>query len=279
MGSDPLGRGSRRRWLAAGALGGVLAVVTAGCAARSRLAVPQGIPQPSPEAAARIASALAPCRDVRALSAEVAVSGRLGGQRVRGRLLIGVERAGRLRLEGLAPFGEPVFVLVADGGPATLLLPRDRRVLDGADPAEVLDALAGIRIAGDDLLALLCGCVAAGEASGASLVNSLDAAKVGAHARAFAARRAGSPRVVLGEISAGGAPLLVGYAAFAPDARPREIHLERPGRAAEVALRLRLSQPEYDPQLPGDAFVVRLPPGTQPLTLDELRDSSPLAAR
>jgi hypothetical protein len=63
---------------------------------------------------------------------------------MRGRVLAGVV-PGALRLEGVAPFGGPVFILVADGVHGTLLLPRDR-VLQDAAAEDILDALVGIRL-------------------------------------------------------------------------------------------------------------------------------------
>jgi hypothetical protein len=66
-----------------------------------------------------------------------------------------------LRLEGVAPFGTPVFILVADGSRGTLLLSRDRRVVRDADVADILDALIGLRLGPDDLRAVLSGCVKA----------------------------------------------------------------------------------------------------------------------
>ena len=68
------------------------------------------------------------------MQAELGLSGRAAGQRMRGRVLAGLV-PGALRLEGVAPFGAPVFILVADGMRGTLLLSRERRV--------VLDARAG----------------------------------------------------------------------------------------------------------------------------------------
>lgn len=257
---------------------GVL-IASSSCAPRAGLVLPAGTGQPSERAEASFATAAASCRDVASLSAEIAVSGRLAGQRIRGRLLLGVERGGRLRVEALAPFGEPVFVLVADGGQATLLLPRERRVLEGADAAEVLDALSGVAVAGDDLLALLAGCVASGAVSQGAAVGPMAVVRVGARARAWVGEQAGRARVVMGELATGQAPLLVGYAGFAADDRPREVRLERHGPAGEVALLLRLSQLDYDRPLSGDAFLIRMPPGVRPVTLDELRRTSPLAAR
>lgn len=270
--------GGRRALGPAGVCALVVAAAAA-CAPRAGLVLPSGTPQPSPVAAARYAEASIACRDVRGMSAEVAVSGRLGGQRVRGRLLVGLERGGRLRLEALAPFGEPVFVLVADRGPATLLLPRDRRVLDGVEVPDVLDALAGVGVAADDLLAMLAGCVATGEATDGALLDSTAVVRVGERARAFVGDGGRPGRIVMGEITGGAAPLVIGYSAFAADGRPREVRLERAGPAAPSMLLLRLSQLEYDQPLPPDAFAVRLPGQVRPLTLDELRRSSPLAAR
>ena len=88
------------------------------------------------------------------LQAELGLSGRAAGQRMRGRVLAGLV-PGALRLEGVAPFGAPVFILVADGERGTLLLSRDRRVVRDAAPEEILNALVGIRLGPDDLRAML----------------------------------------------------------------------------------------------------------------------------
>ena len=64
------------------------------------------------------------------MQAELGLSGRAAGQRMRGRVLAGLV-PGALRLEGVAPFGAPVFILVADGTRGTLLLSRERRVVAG----------------------------------------------------------------------------------------------------------------------------------------------------
>ena len=54
-----------------------------------------------------------------------------------------------MRLEGVAPFGPPAFILVARGGEATLLLPRDelnriwvlRKVLNPLSAVEAMELL------------------------------------------------------------------------------------------------------------------------------------------
>ena len=63
---------------------------------------------------------------------------------MRGRLLAGLAAPASARLEAVAPFGPPVFIFVARDDEATLLLPRDRRVLEHGRPTAVLDAVAGV---------------------------------------------------------------------------------------------------------------------------------------
>ena len=48
---------------------------------------------------------------------------------MRGRAIAGFDLPGSLRLEGVAPFGPPAFILAGRDEAATLLLPRENRVL------------------------------------------------------------------------------------------------------------------------------------------------------
>ena len=63
-----------------------------------------------------------------------------------------------MRLEGLAPFGAPVFVLAARPGSAVLLLPRETAVARGTSALELLDAVVGVALTPQDLLAIVSGC-------------------------------------------------------------------------------------------------------------------------
>ena len=85
---------------------------------------------------------------------------RAAGQRIRVRLIAGLAAPDRIRLEAMAPFGPPVFILASAGEDTTLLLPRDDRVLRGEPPAAILEALAGIRVTPAALRRLLAGCPA-----------------------------------------------------------------------------------------------------------------------
>lgn len=257
----------------------VLAMLAASCAPKVDVALPTGSPQPSPAAVATFERLAAPCRSVDSATAEMAVAGRLGAQRVRGRMLVGVGDEGRLRIEALAPFGEPLFVLAAQAGRATLLLPRDGRVLRDAPTGDVLDALAGLDVDAGDLRALLMGCVAEGAPADGVEIGDFASVRIDEDARAFMRTVDGVERIVSGELSAAGAPVLVGYEDFGPDARPRLLRIVRRSRPQGVALQLRLSQVDTTSGLPAEAVDVRVPDDARPISLDELRRSSPLAAR
>ena len=74
------------------------------------------------------------------------MSGRAGGERVRGRILAGLEAGGAVRLEAVAPFGAPFFILAGRNERATLVLPRERRVFQDTGVAEVLERLTGLTL-------------------------------------------------------------------------------------------------------------------------------------
>ena len=150
----------------------ILAMAAPACGPR-RVVLPTGAGTPTADYAPSFNLATASCRNVRSLTADLALSGRAGRQKIRGHVLAGFA-PGALRLEGVAPFGGPVFILVADAGGGTLLLPRDRRVLQSASPAEILQALVGVRLSPDDLLAALTGCVKAGATPAGARAYSTD---------------------------------------------------------------------------------------------------------
>ena len=127
--------------------------------------LPSGPGVPAADAAEALTQALAACRAHPHLSApKLRVSGKVGGQRLRGRLLAGLAAPASAYLEAPAPFGA-----------AGLHLSRARRRCDAAAAARSARARArptGGRARGDrracrsvpaDLRATLTGCAAAGE--------------------------------------------------------------------------------------------------------------------
>lgn len=234
-----------------------------------RVRLPGGAGTPAPDFAPAYAEARAACQNVRTMQAELGLSGRAAGQRVRGRVLAGLV-PGALRLEGVAPFGAPVFILVADGMRGTLLLSRERRVVRDAPPEEILNALVGIRLGPDDLRALFGGCLrAAAEPTAARAHGSewlaIDLASGGT---IYLRRIGGAWRIVAGRY--GG--LEVDYAAFQGD-RPSQIVL----RGTDLNLALALDQVEMNGDLPRDELVaLKIPDGVTPLSLEQLRRAGPL---
>ena len=145
-----------RRGRAAAA--GALAALLGACGPPARPSLPSGSGTPFPGFAAAYSQAIDDCAKVTTITAELALSGRAGGTKLRGRINAGLAAPGDIVLEGLAPFGKPVFVLFGRNGQATLWLPRDERVLRGASPAAIVEALAGVSLTPSELRAVVSGC-------------------------------------------------------------------------------------------------------------------------
>ena len=266
----------------------VLALVLAATVACGRPAVrvPAGPWTPDDRARAAFDDATRACRGIRTFSAEVAVAGRSAGGRVRGRLVAGFERPGRVRLEGVAPFGAPAFILAAREERAILLLPRERRVLAGAQTQDVLEALAGLKRSADDLLALLGGCVASAiEPSGGSVNPSgWMTVDLGAGLSTFLRRDGGVWRLMRGlqrGDTASSPPWMVEYGEFVSGfpalIRLQDVTASPAGESAATDLTLRVSQRDVNVAIPAAAFDLAVPAGYEAMSLDELRERGPLA--
>lgn len=211
------------------------------------------------------------CAGVRTLTAELALAGRAGSQRISGRALVGFESPDSMRLEGLAPIGQPAFILAARRGTAILWLPRDERVLRDASADEILGALTGVALAPADLLAILTGCVTpsptvtGGFEQGGWLVLELEGGA------ALYLRRAGD---ALQLRAARRDNWQIEYADWEGDF-PRTVRLVSRG-TPPVDMTARLSQVEANIDLDQKAFTVDVPDDAAPITLDELRDAGPL---
>lgn len=250
---------------------GILSVLSAGCAAR-RVALPADPGSPLNDFAQVHEQISQACRGVRVLTAELALDGQAGGQRIRGRIHAGFEQPSSMRLEGVAPFGAPAFILVARGEAATLLLPRDERVLRDARPEELLDALTGIMLAPADLQAILTGCVvAAPRAVGGRL-----------HSNGWASIDLGAATLYL-EPERGGwrvraarrGDWQIEYS-HAQGPFPSSVRLRSLAQKEGVDLTAAMSQLETNVNLDPAAFTVSVPPRARPLTLAELRQNRPL---
>jgi hypothetical protein len=255
---------------------GVCLLIASGCAAH-RFVPPTGPGEPAPEFAQQFEEATKACRDVRSLTADASLSGRVAGQRVRATLQIGLADPNALRLEAVAPFGAPIFVLAAQHGTGTLLLPRDRAVLRDTPADAMIDAIAGIKLTPDELRAVATGCVspAPSATGGRRYPGDLTAITLKDGAMAFVRSVSGSPRI----LSASRPGLIVEYVEYA-NGLPRKIVLRRDapgeGPSAGAELSLTLSQIELNTTLGPRAFVVDVPADARAITLEELRKTGPL---
>lgn len=268
------GRGVRQRLRRAAALLGLLA---AGCGGAPRVVLPDGAGAPFPDFVAAYRDATAECAPVERLSASIRLSGRAGSTKLAARIDAGFAAPARLRLEGYPRInfgGRPFFVLVSSGGDATLLMPRDARVLRGAPAPAVVEALAGVPLGPADLRALVAGCgLHAGVPSEGRMLP-------GGWARLEAADTSLFLRLVGGRWRLAGArrgSVAVAYPDLAAGARPASVRVTAgDGRHTAVDLTMRLSQIDVDPALDARVFEVEVPEGAMPLTLEDLRRAGPL---
>lgn len=275
------------------ALAAAAALACVSCAAPSLQKLPGGPGMPAADAPDAFLQATAACRAVHTFTAEIAVSGSVAGRPVRGRLLAGVsapvssaEPLVSARLEALAPFGPPVFIMIVAGDDATLLLPRDHRVLVHGRPDAVLEAVAGVPLGGADLLAVLTGC-ADQEVSAAPPARVqgrqigdwrvVNRTGDGADDVDWYLRRdaSGAWRLVTAVHRRGVRPWRVEYDDFR-EGLPRSVRVATEDRR-RFDVRLGLSQVETNVPLGPEVFTVDVPRGTEPITLEELQESGPLA--
>jgi hypothetical protein len=258
--------------LGVAALAGVMA---ASCGA-PLLKLPAGPGAPAADISTVIAEATRACRAVSTTTAEAAVTGSVGGRRLRARLLVGLASPASARLEAFA-FGAQIFVFVSRAGDATLLLPRDRRVLQHGRPADVLEAVTGLPLDAGDLRVALLGCSAGQVADrGRQIGDDWRAVQDGA-TELYLQRtpRAGPWRVVAAVHRDPGRPAWrAEYRDFA-EGLPRSVRFVSLDQT-RFDLRLTLSQVDLNVTLDPAAFVVNVPPDTDPISLDELRQSGPL---
>jgi hypothetical protein len=214
------------------------------------------------------------CSGVRTLTTEIGMSGRAGRQKLRGRVVAGFARPASTRLEGVAPFGPPAFILVARGENATLLLPRDEpRVLRGAKPEDILGALTGVALGPADLMAILTGCVLPMSDATAGRLHADGWASIDlAGGATMYLQRAGGMWIVRAATRTG---WQIEYPSWSGNF-PQTVRLRSTSPDVNVDLTASLSQIETNKDLEDAAFAVTVPPGADTITLDELRDAGPL---
>jgi hypothetical protein len=257
--------------------GALLAAVLATSCGSARLALPTGPGAAAADAVPAFEQATKVCRAIRSLSAEIGVSGRANGQRLRGRVLAGLAAPSFALLDAAAPFGASIFIYAARDGEATLLLPRDERVLRHDDPAAVLEAVTGVPLGGAELRRTLTGCPPE-EAPGDGLAFGSNWRTVTmSSGRAYLRRASGSAPWQLVSVTqgAGTTAWRAEFSEFTAGL-PAVVQLVSSDEGRQFRLRLALSQVEVNPELGDEVFTIRVPDGVEPITLEELRRNGPL---
>jgi hypothetical protein len=264
-------------WCPASA-GLIVALALSACAARLPPR-PAGAATPDPAAAGAFATATAACRGFRSIEGELALSGRAGDERVRGRVIAGLETGGAVRLEAPAPFGAPFFILAGRGERATLVLPRERRVLKDTAVAAVLERLTGLSLGADDLRLIVSGCLVdqAVPAEGRQWPGGWQAVTIGPERVAYMRLTAGRPVLVAADYG----PWHVDYSGHA-GGFPRVVRVRRAealAKADAIDITARVEQLDVNTAIDPRAWLVDVPSDADPMTLDELRSIAPLADR
>lgn len=252
------------------------ALLTSSCGA-PLMRLPAGSGAPAQDVKTALTEATVKCRAVSSITAEVAVSGSVGGRRLRARLLVGLATPASARLEAFA-YGQQMFIFVARGTDATLLLTRDGRVLEHGRPDEVLEAVTGIPLDASDLRIALLGCAVGPDSDRGRRLG--DDWRVVPEGRGELYLRR-DPHVAPWRLVAavhrdpGRPEWRAEYRKFEGDL-PRAIRFvsSDPGR---FDLRLTLTPVDLNAKLDAAAFEVRVPPSADPITIEELRQTGPLA--
>ena len=252
----------------------LLALLGSGCGVK-HFEPPTGAGTPFPDYAAALDQSRESCSGVKTMRVTLSLSGRSGATKLRGRVDSGLA-PGEIRLEGRAPFGRPVFILVArDSSSATLWLPRDNRVLRDAPPAAIVEALAGVALGPDELRRALTGCgFGTASPTGARAYGDWIAVEAQDGSTHYLRRAADRWRLIASRQRT----LSVEYRDFT-SSRPDTVRMWRtvPNSSDRPTdLTVKLSDVELNVPLEPEVFRVDVPPDADPLTLEELRRAGPL---
>jgi outer membrane biogenesis lipoprotein LolB len=258
-------------------VGGRLAIalvtmVLAGCAARAPMR-PAGTAAPDPTAADAFVQATKPCAGLKTMTGALHLSGRAGAEKIRGTLHAGLEAPAAVRFEAIAPFGQPFFILAGRDDRASLLLPRENRILTDASVPALLERLTGLSLSASDLRLILTGCLAerTEPSDGRSWPGGWRAVSVGPGVTAYLKTVNATTAVV----AADRGPWRIDYGAH-QNGWPRTVRIRSSGAGTAIDITASIEDLEVNPTIDGKAFIIDTPAGAAPMTIDELRSVQPL---
>ena len=252
----------------------LLPILTLAACATRPFSLPPGPGLPAPEAAAAWAEASGACAGARTFRAELRLSGRIDGEPITsGGVNVAIDRAGSIGLEARA-FGSQIFHLAGSSDRATLYLRRDDRVIT-ARAEEIVEALIGVKLGPERLIALLSGCVTRTPTfeSGVRFGSMIEVTT--ADGPVVIERRGGKWEPRAGRFDG----LVAEYAQLA-GGWPKALRIRsEPGRSPAISLSIEVNEFEVNQTIPPSAFVSSAPPTAVPATLEELRAAGPLRER
>ena len=260
-----------------------LAVVLTACAARTPPR-PTGSQTPDPTAADAFTRATKSCIGLKTVTGELRLSGRAGDEGIRGTLLTGLAAPASIRFEAVAPFGAPVFILAGRDNRATLLFPRDNRVLPDAAVSEILGRITGLSLSATDLRLILTGCLVENPqpSDGRAWPGGWKAITlVPSPSTSLTAGPSTPPSAINAYLkNVNGAPALVAadYGEWLIDYTnhqngfPRNVRI----RSGTVNISAAIEQLEINTAIDDRAFAVDIPPNAERLSLENLRSVAPL---
>jgi len=207
------------------------------------------------------------CQSVNSLELLLAINGRSGDSSIRGRVRTAIMKPSFLRLEGLAPYGSPSFVLISNRSASVLLLPRDRRAIIEATTADLLKSLTGLYFNQEDFLGILTGCLVSEQKpkEARKYQGDMIGIELNNEARLFI-----QPSDESGVIVAG---MLRGFTMQYSDYQlglPRALHIQTTSaEQVQTELRATLSQLNVNVDISKEAFSTIVPDGFSLITLDE----------
>lgn len=251
-----------------------VALVASGCAARV-FTPPTGPSEPFVDAPAVWTQVTAACRDAQRYVAQLRVHGWAAtrDQRMASTIAAAVTSHDDLFLEMQVIMGTTVLQMAGQKGQATVLLPRDERVLR-APTRDIVAALTGLQWGGRELLDVLSGCVATpeGEVTGAR-IGGLLRVDLSPSSRAWLRQRGGQWQLEAAQIG----DWTVQYA-FYESRWPTDVRVTSTG-ATPLDLRFTVSQINVNIDLPPSTFTLNVPERFISMTIDELRSIGPLRER
>ena len=249
-----------------------LAIVLPACAARAP-ARPGGTAAPDSTAAAAFAQATKPCAGLKTMTGALHLSGRAGSERIRGTLLTGLEAPAAVRFEAVAPFGQPFFILAGRENRASLLLPRENRLLADASGPDLLQRLTGLSRNATDLRLILTGCLSEQPepSEGRSWPGGWRAVSIGADVTAYMKTVNAAPAVVAADRGV----WRIDYGAH-QNGWPRTVRIRSAEPGVTIDITASIEDLHVNTSIDDKAFAIAVPAGAAPMTIDDLRSVQPL---